>query len=97
MAKPERMVIQMDDDDIARASGGGGVTHSAYYEAQRAKLLLQAASGQLPALSIERSRLSEAIAAAGGASGLEDVNEKFRQELEQQREALLAARRAVGT
>jgi hypothetical protein len=94
-AKPERIAIELDDEDIRRNSATGGITHSAYYESQRAKLLLQAANGQLPAFAIEKSRLSEAIAAAGGTSGLEDVNEKFRQQLERERESLLAARRAV--
>ena len=94
MAFQNRIEVQVDDEDALRGSGGG-VAHSSFFEKQRAQLLLQAAEGSLPKLVIDRSLLSSAIAAAGGATGLEDVNEKFRRELEEQRETLLEARRAV--
>lgn len=93
MAFQNRIEVQVDDEDALR--GSGGVAHSSFFEKQRAQLLLQAAEGSLPKLVIDRSLLSSAIAAAGGATGLEDVNEKFRRELEEQRETLLEARRAV--
>ena len=96
MAFANRIDIHVDDEDEKRGIGGG-MSHSSHFEKQRAQLLLQAAEGTLPRLVIDKSLLSSAIAAAGGDTGLEDVNEKFRKELEAQRESKLEERRAVST